>query len=108
MIDEDPLFEGTPLLRGRSTSNRINWEGISFEVRQFFRLLGKSDPCLRHNRLALSQLVNKKIAELKVIYPELYMEFKELSKKGELPKLQMSMTEAATKKNNPFGINRSY
>jgi len=108
MVDEDPLYVGFPLKRERSTLNRINWQGIPIETRQFFRVLVSRKEIDPENRYDNNQLIKNKIEELKNIFPEAYMEFKEMKKNGDLPKLQMSLTEAAAKKNNPFGINRSY
>jgi hypothetical protein len=60
------------------------------------------------DRLNLSNLIKKTINELKYMFPETFMKFKELKAKDELPKLQISITEAAIKKNNPFAVNRAY
>lgn len=107
-VDEDPIYEGVPLKRNRSTVNRINWNGIPIEIRQFFRILVGRKDIRPDDRLNLSQTLKKKMEELKTIFPEAYMEFRELKKNGDLPKLQISITDATTNKNNPFGINRKY
>lgn len=107
-VDEDPLYEGIPLKRDRSTVNRINWNKIPLETRQFFRILVGRRDVKPDDRLNLNQIIFKKLEELKTLFPEAYMEFRELKKNGDLPKLQISMTDATAKKNNPFGINRSY
>lgn len=109
-VEEDPLFPGYPLKRGRSLNNRVNWTGAPLENRQFFRMLLINKEVDPNDRVRVSELM--KNLELSLIYPEIYLEFKELKKKGELPKLVMSIDEAASsskKINNPFGIgNRSY
>lgn len=110
VVDEDPLFEGQPLKRERSIVNRINWADISMPERQFARLLVNDNTINPNDRIHVRQLLldlKEGIAELKKTYPETYMKFKELQRKDELPKLHLTLDEA-TKKNNPFGINRSY
>lgn len=111
MVDEDPLFAGQPLKRNRSTVNRLNWIGVSKEVRQFFRILIDRGEIKADDRLNLGNLMVKRLEDLKNIFPEAYMQYKERMKKDELPKLQISLQEAttaSTRKNNPFGVNRSY
>jgi hypothetical protein len=108
LVAEDPCYNGMPLKRDRSMANRINWSGIPFETRQFFRVLINNVEVKPDDRLNLSNLIKKTINELKSMFPETYMKFKELKAKDELPKLQISITEAAIKKNNPFAVNRAY
>jgi hypothetical protein len=114
-VDEDPLFVGVPLKRDRSTMNRVNWDGINLETRQFFRLLMAKKDIDPNNRIALSQILGKTFQELKDIFPETYLFLKECKANGSLPILKMSLTEAnastkytTSKTNNPFGINRKY
>jgi len=119
VVDEDPLFPGQPLKRDRSIINRINWSGISKDVRQFVRLLVDSKEIDPNDRLAVRQLIKIDVAEgkchvihgieiFKDIFPEIYMKYKELKKKDELPKLQLSLDDVNGKLQNPFSVNRSY
>lgn len=108
LVDEDPLFAGVPLKRERSTVNRVNWTGFPLLFRQLVRILVDNNKIDPNNKMNVMQHLKLDMEDLKKLYPETYMLFKELSKKGELPKLHLSMNEAATKKNNPFGTNRSY
>ena len=114
-VEEDPLFPWTPLKRGRSLVNRILWTGVDPEMRQFFRLLlneKEIDPTdrLRINELLKDNLFISGNTRLKDLFPETYLIFKELKKKGELPKLTISINEAtkSERTNNPFGINKRY
>ena len=111
-VEEDPLFKGQPLKRGRSIVNRINWSGIGKEERQFARLLVEEGEFNPNNRMEVRQVltdVQGGIDELKDVYPEVYMKFKQLKKRDELPKLIMALEDVNTRVNNPFGItNRTY
>jgi hypothetical protein len=110
MINEDPLYVGVPLKRGRSVVNRIDWNGIEQSKRQFARILldkGEIDPA---DRMHVRQLIidlNERFSEFRKLYPEAYMVYKELERKNELPKLQLSL-DSCGKKNNPFSVNRRY
>jgi hypothetical protein len=108
-VEEDPLFPGYPLKRGRSIKNRINWSDVNIEGRQFFRLLLNSKEIDPNDRVRISQLIKNAYKE---VYPEIVLKYKELKKKNELPKLLISIDEAfmsAKKINNPFGIgNKTY
>lgn len=108
VVDEDPLFEGQPLKRGRSMINRFNWSSVKTEVRQLFRILVDRDDIEPNDRVNIAQLIKKSVSELKDLFPEAYMQYKELKAKGDLPKLVLSLDEAATKRNDPFGINKRY
>ena len=107
-IDEDPLFPGTPLRRDRSTVNRVNWKDISLSTRQFFRLLVQEDLIDPNDRVELRKIIQLDIKELKDIFPEVSVVFKELDKDGNLPKLTLSTSSlASTKKQDPFAIRRN-
>lgn len=109
LVNEDPLYEGNPLKRERSMFNRVNWTGISTEIRQFLRILRDRREINPDDRQSTNQLVKSSFEELKKLYPETYLTFKELKKQGDLPKLLITIgSESNAKKNNPFGINRSY
>jgi hypothetical protein len=112
MVEEDPLFEGKPLKRGRSIVNRVNWTDIGMPVRQFCRIVVNRGDIDVNDRLQVQELV--KMAqhpcihpgmELKKFYPEADLEYRELKLKNELPKLTLTMEETNGKKQNPFGIN---
>lgn len=112
MVEEDPLFEGKPLKRGRSTVNRVNWSEIGHPVRQFCRIIvemGDIDINDRFQVNELLKLAKAGIPELRKIYPEADLEARERALKEELPKLLLPMEEVNGRKQNPFGINnRSY
>jgi len=108
VVDEDPLFEGNPLKRGRSMVNRFNWSSVKLEVRQLFRILVDRDDIDPNDRVGVSRLIKSSTDELKELFPEAYMEYKELKTKGDLPKLVLSLDEATAKRNDPFSINRRY
>lgn len=107
MIEEDPLFEGSPLKRGRSIVNRINWTDIPLSVRQFCRLLSQNKEVDFNDKLRVKEImsiIQKGIDELSKIFPETHLEYRELSQKNELPKLTMTMEEGNGKKQNPFNV----
>ena len=116
MVKEDPFAPGIPLKRERSTENRINWNSISDEIRQFWRIAWENGEVSISNpqeRAVVSQLILKPLQELKEMFPESYLKFKTMKKTGKLPNLQLSTLDvktSQTKKNNPFSIrsNRSY
>jgi len=108
VVDEDPLFEGSPLKRGRSIVNRFNWSSVPIEVRQLFRILVDRDDINPNDRVNVAQLIKQTINELKELFPEAFMEYKELKVKEDLPKLVLSIDEATTKRNDPFSINKRY
>ena len=67
-VEEDPLFPGCPLKRGRSLNNRVNWTGVNIESRQFFRLLLNSKEIDPNDRVRISQLIK---GDYKEIFPEI-------------------------------------
>jgi len=107
-VDEDPLFKGRPLKRGRSMENRLNWTAIEKETRQFFRILVDQDEINPNDRVQATQLIKKGLKELREMFPEAYMLYKEMKAKGDLPKLILSLDEASGKRNDPFNINKKY
>jgi hypothetical protein len=108
VVDEDPLFEGQPLKRGRSVVNRFNWTNVELEVRQFFRILVDRNDVNSNDRINLTKLIYNSLKELKELFPEAYQQYKELKAKGDLPKLVLSLDESTAKRNDPFSINRRY
>jgi len=113
MIEEDPLFPGQPLKRGRSIVNRVNWSAIDKLSRQVCRILVERNDIDPNDRLAVKSLMDslKDVVEFAKTYPEAVLDFKERKAKDELPKLTMTLQEASGTANNPFGIrtgNRRY
>lgn len=110
IVEEDPLFEGQPLKRGRSIVNRINWSEIGLEERQLARILVNRNDVNPNDRMQIRQLLREleAVSDLPKLFPEAYMEYKELKRKGDLPKLVLSLDEATAKRNDPFSINRRY
>jgi len=124
IIEEDPLFEGSPLKRGRSIVNRINWENVQLSIRQFCRIIVARNDLDVSNRFNLTEFMrlvkldsddfnknlhpNGLMPNLREVYPEAYLEYRELAQKNELPKLTMTMDQSNSKKQNPFNINRKY
>lgn len=125
MVEEDPLFEGKPLKRGRSMVNRVNWENINMPTRQFCRILVNRDDLDVNDRFHVQELM--KLAsrrqtnvsgdiktevvheELRNLYPEADLEYRELAQRNELPKLMITIETANNQKQNPFDIkNRNY
>jgi hypothetical protein len=113
IVDEDPLFPGYPLKRDRSTVNRINWKGVSQEVRQFMRLLveeGEVDPDKRSERRVIMDLLSAGFNQLKETYPETFMTYREKKELDDLPKLRLPVGSTSGKVQDPFSVrsNRRY
>lgn len=114
MVDEDPLFPGQPLKRGRSIVNRINWATVPEEARKFCRIIVEMDEIDTGDKFAIRELLklaSRDISELRKIYPDVDLEYRERKQKDELPKLHLSLQEANGNigKQDPFGVkNRSY
>lgn len=112
-VEEDPLVFNTPLRRGRSTVNRINWSGVSQEARIFCRLILEDKGINPNDNLLvreLVQLAEKGIETLKLVYPEIDLEYRERLAENTLPKLKIKLTDIKdnSKIQNPFGINKQY
>lgn len=114
MITEDPLFPGQPLKRDRSMVNHVNWSKIGYDKRTFFRFLLQRNEINPNNRVEVAQLFVHTIDELKDMFPETYIEWKEANERNELPKLEIPVsslsTATSTRTNNPFSVsnNRTY
>jgi len=111
MLEEDPFFEGEPLRRGRSTRNRFNWNDIPMEIRQFCRLIKEKNAIDIEDRIILRELystIKQGIKELKKLYPEIDLEFRERAKKNQLPTLMIPIDDISSRKQNPFGMNRTF
>ena len=112
MIDEDPLFQGQPLIRGRSAVNSINWEGVDLETRQLITIaVNRRELNNVYDRLAMIRLAKDAreggYKTIKVVFPEAALAFNEMKEDGSLPKLKIRTN--SQKGNNPFlSKNRSY
>lgn len=113
-IEEDPLFEGRPLKRGRSMVNRINWSDIGYPIRQFCRIIVERGDIDVNDRFQVKELLQfatvlnlqkSKATELRKVYPEADLEYRERSQKDCLPRLLMQIDDIKERKQNPFGIN---
>jgi len=109
IIEEDPIFAGNPLKRGRSTVNRVNWSGVDLETQQLCRIIVERSDIDINDRFAVKKLVelaikSNGIKELKKMFPEAEMKFREKRKTGDLPKLRMTLNDMVNKKQDPFGI----
>jgi hypothetical protein len=113
MIEEDPLFEGKPLKRGRSIVNRANWNNVDIATRQLCRIIIDREDIDVTDRFQVQELLKSiynvdRFNQLKSLYPEAFLEYREKAQRNELPKLALSMEETNGKKQDPFGINRKY
>jgi len=113
VIEEDPMFEGYPLKRGRSNVNRVNWADVPIEERQFIRLLVETDTIDPNDRRDVKEVLEISSSEgmklFKSEFPEVALIWRERKNLNSLPNLVMTMKQASQlKQQNPFGINRSY
>lgn len=113
VIEEDPLFPGKPLKRGRSIVNRINWSAITLDVQQFCRIIVKREEIDVNDKFAVKKLIEmalKGMDELKKTFPEVDLEYRERKKEDNLPKLRLTLQEMSNnKKQDPFAIkNRQF
>ena len=110
-VDEDPLFEGSPLKNGRSIVNRVNWNKVSKEARQFIRIAIEMNEINTDNKREVRETLKdavEGIDKLAEIYPEVDLEYRERKTKQELPNLVMSLEDAtAERTQNPFNIGRN-
>ena len=111
MIDEDPLFPGQPLIRGRSTANSINWTEVPLEARQLISIAAVRGEADINNRLNMIELVKKAreggFKAVKELFPEAALEFNDRKEEGTLPKLKIRVNGG--KGNHPFlGRNRTW
>ena len=91
------------LRRSRSQLNRINWTNISYEARQFCRLLVELDYIDPNDRLAVRELIKiatNGIKELKEVYPEVALDFRERKDDNNLPQLKIKVSELKSKGSN--------
>jgi hypothetical protein len=111
MIEEDPLFQGIPLIRGRSTVNNINWTGVDMETRQLIRIAvarGEFNTLDRLNMIELAKKARENgFKVIKEMFPESALEFNERKADATLPGMKVRLN--GQKSNNPFlGKNRSF
>jgi hypothetical protein len=102
-FDEDPLFIGVPLKRERSQKNRVSWECVELEIRQFFRILLREKLINPHDRVAIGTIIGKPIKELKQIFPEAYLIFKEKKETNTLDPLKVHSSNS-NKVQDPFSM----
>lgn len=103
VVDEDPLYPGFKLNQGRSSKNRVSWKDVPLETRQFYRILFMRKEINREDRVNLSNILPKSLDNLKEIFPEAFMEFREKKSLGKLDSLKMIPNSSVNKRNNPFG-----
>jgi len=107
-VDEDPLFIGYALKRDRSVVNYLNWSNVSREVRQFVRILveeGDINPNSKTEKKHIVELIGKTLEDLKEIFPESYLVYREKKETDDLPKLHVAIGGSSHgKKQDPFGI----
>ena len=119
MIDEDPLFPGSPLRNNYSIVNHRNWIRVTRVNRQFCRIVVERGEIDTSNNEAVLRLIERAtggagndescpLATLCDAYPEAELEFRERKQRDELPKLKMVLGEGAKKPNNPFGVSKKY
>ncbi len=104
IVDEDPAFPGVPLRKNRSTVNRVSWDGINIETRQFFRILVNRKDINPNNRMDVLNLLSNEWNKITTTFPEAHLEYKKLKKNNDLPKLRISLRENTSKMENPFSI----
>lgn len=109
-VDEDPMFSGTALKRDRSVVNKVNWKPIDKKTRQLCRIIVEEELVNPRDRIgtrAFMELVLKGFDHLKAAFPEAYLEYQDLDAEDELPKLKISLDEAAKGIQNPFGVSKN-
>lgn len=108
-LDEDPLFPGSPLRSHRSIVNHRNWVKVELEARQLCRIILTRHDITATDAEAVLRLIEraeKGVNGLKEAYPLAELEFRDLKKAGDLPKLKMTFNQS--RPNNPFNVNRKY
>lgn len=108
-LDEDPLFPGSPLRQNRSVINHRNWSKVEHKTRQLCRIVldrSEVNPRDPDAVLRLIERAEQGFDKLKVAYPAAELDFKEMAKKDELPKLKVNVNQARS--NDPFGTNRGH
>lgn len=110
VLDEDPLFPGSPLRNQRSIVNHRDWTNVTHECRQFCRIIvdrNEIDPNDTQSVVNLLKMATGPNAMdgLIEMWPGVRLAMKELETDGDLPKLKI---RPGLKKNLPFGNNRRY
>ena len=108
-VDEDPLFNGVPLSNNRSTVNHVNWSKVGTEARQLLRIALDRGDLKVDDRLRVIDIVKSAAEgadEIKKIFPEADLEFRDRVEAGTLPNLKVRIN--GKKSNSPFlGRNRT-
>jgi len=102
-LEEDPLFPGQPLRQSRSIVNHRNWSKVEHKARQLCRIIldrSEVNPRDTDAVLRLIERAEQGFDKLKVAYPAAELNFKELAKEDQLPRLKISNQAPS---NNPFG-----
>lgn len=106
-MDEDPLYPGKVLNKGRSEVNYIKWTDIDKKERQFCRLVADAKLVNLQDRSAAFQLLKTAtdgFSSLEAHYPEIAAQFRELEKLETLPTLKVRIEQGKGTKQNPFAI----
>jgi len=107
VVDEDPIHDGSPLRKDRSTIGfPINWAGIPSEVRKLCRVIVDRDDVDVNNRHDVNNLVAlamKGFDEVASVYPEASVQYRELKEMEKLPTLRISLNGGG-RPNNPFNV----
>jgi hypothetical protein len=110
VLDEDPLFPGSPLRQDVSVVNHRNWRKVTFTNRQFCRIIldrGEVDAQNREAALNLIERAQAGVEALREAFPEAYVDFVKRVQTDELPRLKMRPGQE--RPNHPFKVgNRKY
>ena len=109
VIEEDPLYPGNPLKRGRSIINRFDWTDVELEKRQFFRILIDNNfiDLNAIDRTTLRAIIKTGLLELRHDYTEAAIIFTELEKLDQLPKLKLTLDDVNDNKTqSPFNVRK--
>lgn len=104
-LEEDPMFPGTPLRRGRSTKNQIDWTEISHENRCLFRIFATKGVVFPQDKFTLQKFVETHIDDLASKYPNEYLFFVSQKALNVLPSLKIAPNSVSEKKQNPWMSN---
>ncbi len=105
--DENPVFEDRPLRPdGTCCQTNRSWEGVSHSVRQFVRLIvneGLVEANFNGAQAALDLAIQPDaMKKLRERYRKVAVEFDELEKTNNLPKLKVPLSSTKQGTNRPF------
>ncbi|HRB83235.1 MAG TPA: hypothetical protein PLW46_02905 [Acinetobacter johnsonii] len=104
-VEEDPMYPGVVLRRGRSTQNRISYQGIPLDVRQLIRIIverGDINVRDRGDRRTVETLMKQGFDELAEEFAEAALNFEERQAAGTLPTLRSQLGGGTPSSNAPF------